>query len=199
MSVTDDGAGVTDTRAILLREAETLFRTRGYAAFSYADLSERVGIRKASIHYHFPSKEALGVAFIDGYVARFTGKLADIERRRTDTRGRLRLYARLFSGGIKGGMLPLCGILSAGTASLPESLRVRTRGFFNMHLEWLECAIRDGVASGELRSDLDPRKTALLIFSAVEGASFVAWALGDSRHVGQAFQQAMKILDTHRD
>jgi TetR/AcrR family transcriptional repressor of nem operon len=183
----------------LLREAEALFRTRGYAAFSYADLSERVGIRKASIHHHFPTKEALGVAFIDNYVERFTLELKSIERRRADTKGRLRLYSRLFSGGIKNGMLPLCGILSAGTASLPDSLRERTRGFFKMHLDWLERVIRDGVASSELRPDLDSNKAALLIFSAVEGSSFVAWVLGDSRHVGKAFQQAITILDTHPD
>ena len=189
----------TDTRARLLREAETLFRTRGYAAFSYADLSERVGIRKASIHHHFPTKEALGAAFIDEYVERFRGELATIERRRADAKGRLRLYARLFSGGIEGGMLPLCGTLSAGAASLPESLRVRTREFFNLHLEWLERTVRGGIASGELRTDLDPGKAALLIFSAVEGASFVAWALGDNRPVGRAFQQVMTVLDAHRD
>jgi TetR/AcrR family transcriptional repressor of nem operon len=191
--------GATDTRALLLREAETLFRTRGYAAFSYADLSARVGIRKASIHHHFPTKEALGVAFIDDYVDRFTDELANIERRRADAKGRLRLYARLFSGGIEGGMLPLCGTLSAGAASLPDSLRVRTRAFFNMHLEWLERTVRDGIAAGALRSDLDPGKAALLIFSAVEGASFAAWALGDSRQVGRAFQQTMAVLSTHRD
>lgn len=188
----------TDTRARLLREAETLFRTRGYAAFSYTDLSERVGIRKASIHHHFPTKEALGVAFIDDYIERFKGELATIERRRSDAKGRLRLYAGLFSGGIEGGMLPLCGTLSAGAASLPDSLRVRTRGFFNMHLEWLERTVLGGIASGELRSDLDPGRAALLIFSAVEGASFVAWILGDSRHVGQAFQQVMTALGSYR-
>lgn len=60
-----------DTKSALLAEAETLVRTVGYTAFSYADLSERVGIRKASIHHHFPTKEALGNALIDSYLARF--------------------------------------------------------------------------------------------------------------------------------
>jgi TetR/AcrR family transcriptional repressor of nem operon len=189
----------TDSRALLLREAEALFRTRGYAAFSYADLSERVGISKASIHHHFATKEALGAAFIDDYLERFTSELATIERRRADAKGRLRLYARLFSGGLERGMLPLCGILSAGAMTLPESLKARTRRFFDMHLEWLERTVRDGIVSGQLRPDLDPSKAALLIFSTVEGASFVAWALLDNRHVGRAFQQAMTVLANHGD
>ena len=60
-----------DTKSALLAEAEVLIRTQGYAAFSYADLSERVGIRKASIHHHFPTKELLGAALIDAYLERF--------------------------------------------------------------------------------------------------------------------------------
>ena len=59
------------TRALLLNEAEALLRTRGYAAFSYADLAERVGIRKASIHHHFRTKEELGVSLIDAYLVKF--------------------------------------------------------------------------------------------------------------------------------
>jgi AcrR family transcriptional regulator len=62
-----------DTRERLLRETETLLRTCGYAACSYADLSERVGIRKASIHHHFRTKEDLGAALIDSYLVKFEG------------------------------------------------------------------------------------------------------------------------------
>ena len=46
----------------ILDRAEALIQTRGYSAFSYQDISDTLGIRKASIHYHFPSKTDLGVA-----------------------------------------------------------------------------------------------------------------------------------------
>ena len=58
------------TREALIRTAEQLMRTRGYSAFSYADLSESVGIRKASIHHHFPTKEDLGKALVEEYIER---------------------------------------------------------------------------------------------------------------------------------
>lgn len=35
---------------------------RGYSAFSYTDISEAIGIRKASIHHYFPTKAGLSVA-----------------------------------------------------------------------------------------------------------------------------------------
>lgn len=50
----------TMTRERLLSEAEHLMREKGYSAFSYADLSKIVGITKASIHHHFPTKDILG-------------------------------------------------------------------------------------------------------------------------------------------
>ena len=60
------------TRSDLLTAAELLLRTKGYSAFSYADLAQEIGIKKASIHHHFPTKEGLGIAVIESYLFRFT-------------------------------------------------------------------------------------------------------------------------------
>src|SRR5580698_10432746 len=68
----------SDTREEILDRAEALIQTRGYSAFSYQDISDSLGIRKASIHYHFPSKTDLGIAVVDRYVARFAAGLAAI-------------------------------------------------------------------------------------------------------------------------
>src|SRR5215475_2801136 len=66
----------SDTADKILDLAETLIQTRGYSAFSYQDISDGLGIRKASIHYHFPSKTNLGIAVVDRYVTRFGAALA---------------------------------------------------------------------------------------------------------------------------
>ncbi|MBW4615239.1 MAG: TetR/AcrR family transcriptional regulator [Desmonostoc vinosum HA7617-LM4] len=49
-------------RERLVDEAERLFRARGYNAVSMRDIAFEVGIRQASLYYHFPSKEQLFVA-----------------------------------------------------------------------------------------------------------------------------------------
>jgi TetR/AcrR family transcriptional repressor of nem operon len=51
----------------ILDVAQEAIQKRGYNAFSYADLAEAVGIRKASIHHYFPSKADLGLAVIRRY------------------------------------------------------------------------------------------------------------------------------------
>ena len=43
----------------IVRAAQELFREKGYAGTSMRDIGERVGLLKASIYSHFPSKDAL--------------------------------------------------------------------------------------------------------------------------------------------
>src|SRR6267154_6700053 len=68
----------SETAEQILDLAETLIQTRGYSAFSYQDIADSLGIRKASIHYHFPSKTDLGIAVVDRYIARFGTALVAI-------------------------------------------------------------------------------------------------------------------------
>ena len=68
----------SETAEQILDLAETLIQTRGYSAFSYQDIADALGIRKASIHYHFPSKTELGIAVIDRYIARFDEALVEV-------------------------------------------------------------------------------------------------------------------------
>lgn len=61
----DDDAGVPRSKRKKLRkeeivaEATKLFAERGYEGASMGDLAERVGLRKASLFHHFPSKDVL--------------------------------------------------------------------------------------------------------------------------------------------
>lgn len=68
------------TRTALLDSAESLARMRGYNGFSYADLSREVGIRKASIHHHFPTKADLALAVLERYRREFTAGLEQLTR-----------------------------------------------------------------------------------------------------------------------
>ena len=54
-----------DTAEQILDTMQDLIQVRGFNAVSYQDIADRIGIRKASIHYHFPTKFALGAAVIE--------------------------------------------------------------------------------------------------------------------------------------
>ncbi len=59
------------TKQQILIAATALAQQYGLNAFSYLDLSEIVGIAKASIHYHFPSKTDLACAILINYGEQF--------------------------------------------------------------------------------------------------------------------------------
>ncbi|WP_341646275.1 TetR/AcrR family transcriptional regulator [Thauera sp. SDU_THAU2] len=170
------------TRESLLQTAESLLRSKGYAAFSYADLAQAIGIRKASIHYHFPTKEDLGVAVVEAYVEGVVQTFAGIEAEFAAVADRLEAFAGVFKVGKQEGQLPLCGALAAEMAVLPERLQVLTRRFFQLQIDWLTKVLDEGVKRSEIPSGIDTRTRAHQLLSQMEGASFVDWVLqGDGR------------------
>ncbi|MBS0268479.1 MAG: TetR/AcrR family transcriptional regulator [Proteobacteria bacterium] len=184
----------TDTKTLLLQEAETLLRTRGYAAFSYADLSERVGIRKASIHHHFPTKEDLGVAVIDTYLERFKEDLDELATKPVNAAAKLAGYGDFFASSLCDRMMPLCGALAADSSELPPSMQKRVSKFFQLHLDWLQGAIAEGIREKELKAEPSAARTAVLLLSTLQGASIVAWALTDPSLIKRAYGQVLETI-----
>ena len=58
------GSAAEETRQRILATASELIVERGYAATSIRDISERLGLTKGALYYHFPSKEDLLYALV---------------------------------------------------------------------------------------------------------------------------------------
>lgn len=176
-----------NTRENLLSYAEHLIRTRGYTGFSYADLAMEIGIKKASIHYHFSVKEKLGEEIIERYMARFIVNLEQIEGAGMSPAEQLKTFATIFQASISRGLLPLCGALAAEFPILPESLQLLITSFFHKQLAWIEEKLRQlfEVCGQKPQSDL--KLYAHLLLSTLEGASFIDWTLGSSEYLLKGF------------
>jgi AcrR family transcriptional regulator len=59
----------TDTRQRAIEVALDLFTEQGYDSTSLREIAERLGIKKASLYYHFPSKEALLAGIMESLLA----------------------------------------------------------------------------------------------------------------------------------
>ena len=182
------------TRSDLLTSAEVLLRTKGYAAFSYADLADDIGIKKASIHHHFPTKEGLAIAIVESYLFRFKKQLDAINDEHVSVVDRLNAFALMFAHSSLNGMLPLCGALAAELMALPESLKEMTQEFFEIHLTWLQENIKQGQDRGELKAELDVTRVSRFILNTLEGASFVSWAMSDDYERSSGFDLILSTL-----
>lgn len=158
------------TRQHLLELAARHIRSRGYAAFSFGDLAAECGIRKASVHHHFPTKEALGLAVLDAHQAEFAARLHAIDRDHPDLPEGLTAYGALFREGTTEGLLPLCGALAAERDALPQAMRDKAAALLQVQLDWLTDRLaRAGAAA--------PARSAMALLVALEGAAIVGWGL----------------------
>jgi TetR/AcrR family transcriptional repressor of nem operon len=172
---------ISATGEQILDVAETLIQTRSYSAFSYQDIADALGIRKASIHYHFATKADLGVAVVERYTDRFGSALAALgEQPSRSSTQLLDFYCEPYMQFAQTtDRVCLCGALAAETMALPPQIRERVAGFFKDHQIWLARILERGVQRGEFKLSAPPARTARMIFGALQGALIVKRTTGD--------------------
>ena len=169
-----------ETAQQILDVAQELVRCRGYSAFSYADISKQVGIRKASIHYHFPSKEALVKDLVTRYRTHFQRQLTILEQSDADPQTQLQQFVGLYRAGLSDCQMCLCGILSAEIQILPDTVKQEVREFLAMVQTWLQAVLTTGERQGCLQLRLSPETEAALLLATVQGAQLLARTEEDS-------------------
>ena len=86
-----------ETSQRILDAAQELVQTRGYNAFSYADIAASLRVTKASLHYHYPSKAELGHSLIQRYEERFRKALVRIDESGVPAPRKIRDYVAIYA------------------------------------------------------------------------------------------------------
>jgi len=162
------------TRGRILDAAERLVQSRGFNGFSYADVASELGVTKASLHYHFPSKAELGEALIARYSARFVAALGQIDADRLAPAAKLAAYAALYAQVLREERMCLCGMLAAEYETLPAPMRHAILSFFDHNQGWLRTVMEDGRADRSMSFDGTAEDGAQTILGGLEGALLVA-------------------------
>lgn len=148
---------------------------RGYNAFSYADITERLDIRKASIHYHFPSKSDLGHAVVVYYHALVQQGLNQLSLTSEDPRSRLDSYIEQVYKQLKEeNFFCLCTLFAAEFPTLPEKVRDAVQDYFRDHVIWFTRLLENGREQGLFTFPGDPVIEAQRAFAALQGALLAA-------------------------
>ncbi|MEM9582921.1 MAG: TetR/AcrR family transcriptional regulator [Pseudomonadota bacterium] len=170
----------TDTRTSLLNSAEAAARARGFDGFSYADLAEDVGIRKASIHHHFPTKAALSVALMQRYHETLASACAEIAQQHDTAGARLNALVEFYRDALKGGKsLCLCVSFSISRESLSAPVITEIAAFREMLIGWLSAVFTEGETDKSIADVQDPAAEAAAALALIEGAQLAARAQED--------------------
>lgn len=167
------------TRDLILDCAQGLAQSLGFNAFSYADIATELGIRKASIHYHFASKHDLEAELLARYRAGFITELNSIEANVVGSSNRLKRYTQLYLNTLKNNRICLCGMMASDVGALPEELTPSLKSFFKEHVEWLEKVMNAGKIDGELSFSGSAQSQANVFLAALQGGLLIANAMGD--------------------
>ena len=168
-----------DTPSLILDVAERLVQSRGFNAFSYADVATELGITKPALHYHFAGKAELGDALVARYTARFNDALSGIDDEYADGRSKLEAYADLYAQVLAQERMCLCGMLAADFPTLPPAMRDGVVRFFDGNETWLSHVLDQGRRDRTLRCPGSSRDGARMIIDALEGAMLVARPYAD--------------------
>ena len=170
----------------ILACARSLIVAGGYNGFSYADIADVVGIRKASIHHHFPSKVDLVRTLVARYREEAEAGLANLELQVSDPLEQLRLYAGYWEACIADASAPfcICALLAGQLPVLPEEVGLEVRAHFRSLSAWLTSVLERGARHGQLQLMSTPRAEAEAFMAAVHGAMLSARAYGDPKIFG---------------
>jgi TetR/AcrR family transcriptional repressor of nem operon len=169
-----------DTRNKILNSAQRLIQTRSFEGFSFQDIADEVGLRKASLYHHFESKDAIAIAVLARASSWVAARLKEADS--GNARARLESYLDLFRdlGGKAERMCP-GGSFAAVFGAVSPPVQRALHGFTTMQLDWLEAVVRDGAAKGEFHTgEQRPRDVATQIFANVQGALLTGRLTGDA-------------------
>ena len=180
---------INQTAKQILDSAEGMMREGGYHAFSFREIATVMSIKSASVHYHFPTKEALGKAVAERYLGVFLETLGAPET----VVDPIEHYAETFRHSMEVSGRPcLCGILAAESGRLPASIQGTLKDFQDQNVHWLETAFKNSRLDWKKKRR---RKMAAIVFSAIEGAMIFACLRADPEHLTRVGDSLRELLD----
>ncbi|MDL2403091.1 TetR/AcrR family transcriptional regulator [Rhizobium mayense] len=165
-----------NAREDILEAAKKTAQARGYGGLSMRDLAAEVGIKAASLYYHFPSKADLASAVAKRY---WEDAAADLDKawdEIADPAERLRFYPETFRRALENeNRMCLCSFMGAEYDDLPDQLKTEVQIFADVNVAWLKKAL---VATGVVSLEASEAR-AKAVFAAVAGAQLMARSRAD--------------------
>ncbi|MDF2650787.1 MAG: transcriptional regulator, TetR family [Paenibacillus sp.] len=169
-----------NTAELILDIAQGLVQEVGFNGFSYSHIAEKVGIRTASIHYHFPNKEDLGEALITRYHREFVATIAQIDNEAQNNLEKICKYVMIFSIPVDTYCTCLSVMLSSDLATLTEKVREKLAEFFTANLAWVERVLEQGRSEGHLQFKGTAEAQANRMLASLQGAQLLARTFRDA-------------------
>ncbi len=186
------------TKELILEQSAVLFNRQGYASTSLSDIMTATKLEKGGIYNHFENKESLMQQAFLFAIQKVEARYNTLLEERRDAKSRLKAVLEVFQSfltdpPIRGGCPMLNAAIEADDA-LP-SLRPSVRRALEGWRTAIKGILERGIASGELRRDLDPEAFSSVMLASLEGAVMLSKMYRDTIHI----ERVLKFLEQHID
>jgi TetR/AcrR family transcriptional repressor of nem operon len=165
-----------DAKIAIMDAAERRIQLGGFGGFSFREIAADVGIKSSSVHYHFPSKEDLGVAVIRRWGEETSKHIDEALEKGGDP---ISVWIKAFRGtAVSKNHICPCTVLGAASQDLPKAVAKEVKAFFKM--------CQDKMVSEGL-SPTDAAK----VLSTITGALVIANALRDTAEYDRATKELL--------
>jgi TetR/AcrR family transcriptional regulator, transcriptional repressor for nem operon len=166
----------TNYREAILEAARKAAQAHGYSGLNLRGLADSVGIKAASIYYHFASKADLGAAVAKRYWEDSAAELDSLLEACPEPLDCLRQYPNTFRKSLESdNRMCLCSYMAAEYDDLPDAVKTEVQAFADVNIAWLGKVL---LAGGQVDAQAAPHR-ARAIYAAVVGAQLVARSRSD--------------------
>jgi len=163
-------------RRELLDAACELFAAKGYEKTNVSDIAARAGVSQGTIYWYFKSKDELLLAVFEDWLAQLAQDYVAIVGQPGTTEDRLRRYARAAARRMQEAEALIPIETEFWTLIFRnDAIRERFGELFRQFRADIADLFRQGVTSGELRSDINPDHLAAIAIAVYDGL-VLQWA-----------------------
>lgn len=154
---------IMDTRTQIIQLGDSLIREKGYNAFSFSDISKELNIRNASVHYHFPTKTALGIAVIHHQLNRI--EKLQIQTNDKNPIEKLKAFMTIYSRANSENKVCIIGALATDLYTVEPAMQTEIKKLAAYILKWITGILQEGEKKGLFNFSVPVRTKALLIIA----------------------------------
>ncbi len=150
-----------NTRKTIVYLATDMVREKGFNAFSFQDISRLVGIKTASIHYHFPTKTDLALAIIAAQTEELDLLMAEVQDEEPGKQ--LQAFFSIYEDLCPHRQVCIVGSLSTDLNTLDDTVAKALKAFTTKVLHWVGAILKDGKKQGVFSFAATPAQQALVL------------------------------------
>jgi AcrR family transcriptional regulator len=184
-----------ETRAKILSVAESLFAQKGYDATGVADICAAANVSKGAFYHHFPAKQAVFQALLEGWLAQLDEKMQNAFARAEDVPSGLTAMAGetgpIFAGANSRSPIFLEYWIQASRQ--PDIWQIAVAPY-HRYLEVFSELFSKGIREGSIRVDVDPRSAAQAVIAVAMGIFLQAFFDPKGEDWRQVTQRAVSYL-----